>query len=324
MKQTKYTVLAVVFILLFSFCSKQKRPQDETKKKAPVIKKVPKKVNRIILEINDAVYRESDLKSYMTLHLKSFSELKRNSKIQSYIFEKFIIQKMILYKAGLDKYGFDETLLKSKVRSRIGDIKKEEIQEYLNEEKVKHYIESVLYRDISVTDREISRYYMDNKDKYRKKSEVHLFEIMLNDRKKANEIRAILNTAPGRFSEFARKESVSKVAKEDGSLGFIEIDTLPESFRKFIRSVPINKVTPVVELLYGNINGKNVFTYHIFKVTKRKRKRLLFLSKVKESIRSELILQKKETRYEGFIRDLNNSLRMKIKLENLFFKYKKT
>jgi parvulin-like peptidyl-prolyl isomerase len=213
--------------------------------------------------------------------------------------------------------------LKSKIGNLFTNKSETEKNELLYVEKVNEYVNNTLYKNLEVNEHEIRKYYYDNKDKYRRNAEVLLYEIMLNDKKRANEIRAILNTKPYKFSEFAKKESVSKIAKPDGSLGYIEVDALPETFRKFIKSARLNKVTPVVQLLYGNIKGKKIYTYHIFKVVKRKRKRLLFFSKVKDSIKEELLLQKKDDIYRNFIKKLSNKIKVKVITDNLFFKYKK-
>ncbi len=323
MKQKIYLSILLFIFILFTFCNKSANKNDIEQNKTEVSKKVPeKKVNKVILEINENKYYETDFKTFLDLNSRSFSELKNRDTIYSYILKKYIIQKILLYKANIDKFDFDNNKLLSGIKSNLNFPEKDR-KELLDIEKTKIYLNETLYTKIAVKEKEIRKYYMSNKDKYRRKAEAHLYEIMVKDKNKANEIRAILNTEPHKFSEIAKKESESKMAKEDGSHGFIEIDSFPETFRKFIKSVSLNKVTPVVELLYGEINGKKVYTYHIFKVTKRKRERLLFQSKVRDSIEKELIQHKKEQIYQEFLKDLSNSFKITIRTKNLFFKYKK-
>ncbi len=315
----------LLFILIFlSFCGKQKEQQQKDTIKQPEVKKkiIKKKTNKIVLVIDDQKYLENDFKSFLKLHSKSFSDIKLRDRIYSYIFEKYVIQRMLLHKTKMDNFEFSKEELIKSIKSKFNS-NQDDITELLNAEIINTYIDSTIYNSIKIKERDIRKYYnKDNNKKYRRKAEVHLFEIMLNDKKKANEIRAILNTKPYKFSEIAEKESKSKIAKENGSLGFIDPDNLPESFKKFIKSVPLNKVTPVVEFLYGEVNGKKVYTYHIFKVTQKKRGgRLLYYTKVKKSIKKELILQKKQELYNELIESLSSTLDIKIITKNLSFKY---
>ncbi len=312
----------LILLLLLSFCNKPKEQKKIAIKKPKVKEKViKKKKNKVVLVINGKKYHENDFKSFIKLNYKSFSDIKLRDRIYSYIFEKYVIQRMLLHKSKMDNFEYNKEQLLENIKSKFNS-NQDDINELLNAEIINSYINSKVYNNIKIKEKDIRKHYnKDNNKKYRRKAEVHLFEIMLNDKKKANEIRAILNTKPYKFSEIAKTESKSKIAKENGSLGFINPDNLPESFKKFIKSVPLNKVTPVVEFLYGEVNGKKVYTYHIFKVTKRKKERLLFYSKVKKSIKKELISQKKQELYNELIESLSSTLDIKIITENLSFKY---
>jgi len=321
MKKFYNFITLYVILIMFLSCGKSEEKTVKIEKKNLPEKKIIEKSHKIILKIDNEIFFEKDFKNYLKLHFKTYSNLKNRNMLYSYMFEQFIIQKMILLTAKHENYPFDLQKLKSKIDSMFTNKSEIEKKELLNVELVNEYIDKKLYKKIGIKENEIRKYYNDNKDKYRRNAEVLLYEIKLNDKKRANEIRAILNTKPYRFSEFAKNESISKIAKPDGSLGYIEVDALPESFRKFIKSARLNKVTPVVQLLYGNIKGKKIYTYHIFKIVKRKKKRLLFFSRVKDSIKKELILQKKDEVYRNFIKELNKKLKIKVITDNLFFKY---
>jgi len=315
-----YFIIFSVFTILL-FCGKTTKQNTVNDSKNVKKKVAPKIHNNLILTIDDSKYYENDFKKFLHLHFKSFSNLKRRDTIYSYMLEKFIIQKMILHKAEIDNFKFDSELILKSVEARMNDALAKNKDELLNTEKAKTYIATLLYSKIKIKNREVKSYYAKHRNKYKKRAEVLLYEIMLNNKKKANEIRGILNTMPKRFSEIAKKESVSKISKDDGSLGYIEVDSLPVSFKRFITSTPLNKITPVIELLYGEINGVKKYTYHIFKVVKKKRARVLFYSKVKESIKKELRTQKEMKMYKTFIDKLSNTFKINVITKNLFFTY---
>ena len=321
MKQIiNYFMIFSVFAVLL-FCDNPTK-QNTVNDSKNLQKKITKKNhNNLILTIDDSKYYENDFKKFLHLHFKSFSSLKKRNTMYSYMLEKFIIQKMILHKAKVDNFKFDSVLILKDIDTRINGTLAKDKEELLNTEKTKIYINTLLYSKIKIKEKEIKNYYAKNRNKYKKRAEVLLYEIMLNDKKKANEIRGILNTMPKRFSEIAKKESVSKVSKDDGSLGYIEVESLPVSFKKFITSIPLNKITPVIELLYGEINGTKKYTYHIFKVVKKRRERALFYSKVRESIKKELITQKEMKMYKIFINKLSNTFKINVITKNLFFTY---
>jgi parvulin-like peptidyl-prolyl isomerase len=77
-------------------------------------------------------------------------------------------------------------------------------------------------------------------------------------------------------------------------------------------SLKINEISPVVESPYG---------FHIFKITKRKSKRTLYLSAVREEIRKKILSEKMRTAFEVFLNNLKQNTQITIIHQNLFFNY---
>ena len=141
-----------------------------------------------------------------------------------------------------------------------------------------------------------------------------LYQILVKEKEKAIKIRGILKNSPQKFEEIALKDSVSHESKNNGLMGYFEKGELPEEMEKVVFSLRINEISPVVESPYG---------YHIFKIKRRRRKRLLFLSKVKPQIENKLLSEKLRTTYQDFLETLNTKLNIDIKYEKLFFEYKR-
>jgi parvulin-like peptidyl-prolyl isomerase len=134
----------------------------------------------------------------------------------------------------------------------------------------------------------------------------------VKDKEKAYEIRQTLLKAPKRFAEIAKKESLSMEAKNGGLMGYFEKGTLPKDMEDVVFALKLNVISPVVESAYG---------YHIFKVTKIKKERTLFLDRAKNEIKNKLLSDKLRWVYKNFLARLKKELDIKVKNRSLFFTY---
>jgi parvulin-like peptidyl-prolyl isomerase len=96
-------------------------------------------------------------------------------------------------------------------------------------------------------------------------------------------------------------------------MGHFEMGTLPKEMEDVVFSLRINEISPPFESPYG---------YHIFKVTSRKKKRMLFYSAVKEDIKKNLLAEKLRTAYQDFLEQLKSEYKIRIFYHNLFFSYR--
>ena len=87
---------------------------------------------------------------------------------------------------------------------------------------------------------------------------------------------------------------------------------LPKEMENVVFSLKINEISPVVESPYG---------FHIFKITKRRNKRTLYLSAVREDIRKKILSEKMRTAFEVFLNNLKQNAQITIFHQNLFFNY---
>jgi parvulin-like peptidyl-prolyl isomerase len=177
---------------------------------------------------------------------------------------------------------------------------------------IQKYLYFTLYNHISVSDNEIRLYYNKNKSEFVKNDEVLLHQIFVKDKDKSTQIRGTLKNFPGRFAETARNQSEAPEAEKNGIMGYYERGTLPQEMENVVFSLKINEISPVVESPYG---------FHIFKVTKRKTKRTMYLSAVRDEIKKKILADKMRTAFNGFLDNLRANTRIKIEYQNLFFEY---
>jgi parvulin-like peptidyl-prolyl isomerase len=163
-----------------------------------------------------------------------------------------------------------------------------------------------------VTEKEIRDYYNRHIDDFRKRPEVLLYQILLKDKETALKVRGILDNNPRKFEELAKKESISGEAQKGGHMGYFEEGTLPKDMEQVVFSLSPQTISPVVESTYG---------FHIFKVTQKKKGRLLYLEKVRPEIKQKLMSEKLRKAYRVFLEEAAQDLSVSIKHQNLYFEY---
>jgi parvulin-like peptidyl-prolyl isomerase len=139
-----------------------------------------------------------------------------------------------------------------------------------------------------------------------------LYQILVKDRETALKIRGELKNFPQKFEEMAKKHSISMEASKGGLMGYFEKGTLPKDMEDVVFSLPLNTISPVVESSYG---------FHIFKITQKKRERLLYLNKVKSEIKNNLLSNKLREAYREFLNQARERLKIKINYKELYFQY---
>jgi parvulin-like peptidyl-prolyl isomerase len=137
----------------------------------------------------------------------------------------------------------------------------------------------------------------------------------VKEKVKAMEIQRLLKNNPSQFDVISKNESISLKANENGLLGYFEKGTLPKEMEDVVFSLRINEISPIVESPYG---------YHIFKITRKKKERLLYLKNVKPSIKNKLLSSKLREAYTNHLEELKKVLKININYKELFFEYKNT
>lgn len=267
---------------------------------------------KIILTINNKNITNKDLKNFIKSHYPETSDIENNAKLTSRVFDTFIEQQVILYIVNQENIQVDQTEVSNYLNSK--HLPADEVNEpsVINGVKAQKYLYFKIYKHIKVTDEEIRRHYNANLATFRKALEVLLHQILVKDKDKAYEIRKRLTNTPQKFKEIAKKESISREASNGGEMGYFEKGVLPKDMEDVVFSLKINTISPVVESPYG---------YHIFKVTHKKKERLLYLKKVEAEIRNKILSDKLRRAYEDLVSRLKKQLNIEVKYNQLYFSY---
>jgi peptidyl-prolyl cis-trans isomerase C len=95
----------------------------------------------------------------------------------------------------------------------------------------------------------------------------------------------------------AREYSITPEAENGGNLGWIGQGELEENIEDIIFSLPPGKRSDIVETPYG---------YHIFEVLSLREEGFQELSEVMNEIESKLVLEKRESFYRIWIKELRD------------------
>ena len=295
-------------MVLNSSCSKDSSEnQDANSAKTNSIRIDPILL-KVILTIDGIKYTNQDFERYYQIQYSNLnlSSLKENIIIQ--IFKKFVNRKLILHKINLDKMQVSRTELKSFLKNF--EISPESSSLVLeNNFKIQKYLSLYVYNNVTVNEKEILGHYSQNRREYRKKAEILLHQIKVNNMEKAIQIRKILLKNPEKFGEIAQKDSTSLDAVNLGRMGYFELGVLPKEIENQVFSLRLKAISPIVETPYG---------YHIFKITKKRGKRLVPLSLVKDKIKDLLMSAKLQLSYNNFIDKLKNSFNLTSFYKNLY------
>ncbi len=307
----KLKLILIIFIVLLCFhCGKD---TSETKKTSgPGTSMETTGDDNIILTIDNEKFTNKQLKEYIISRYPDFSFKEINARLASRIFDMFIEHKTVIHGVEQANIKMDQAEIANYLKETTLPPDLESNPWMKESAKAQKYLYFKLYKDIDVSDAEIRQYYDQHIDDYRKSTEVFLFQIVVNNKAKAYEIREILSKSPEKFEELAKTNSISFEAKDGGSMGYFEKGTLPKDMEDVVFALELNTISPVLDSPYG---------FHIFKVTKIKKEGLLFLEAVKNQIKNKLLSEKLGAAYEDFLTGLKEELNINAKYQSLFFPY---
>ncbi len=290
-------------------CSKQR--QDPSASGQPV----PPADSRVVLRIGTTSFSNEDLKNYLKATYADLSGSDSHPQLLSRLFDLFVERQLILAKAQAEGMTVPASEVDASVQGL--DLKGAAIDPRQLRESVlaQKFIDQRVYSGITVTDAEVSRYYRDHMEEYRKGDEITLAQIVFDrqHKEKAFAVRGELKVAPERFNQLAKQAPASPDRTAEGEMGSFERGALPKEVEDVVFSLNPGEISPVVETPFG---------YHIFKVTKRKRQRLLALSTVMAGIRDRLQSEKMTRALTDFVAELKTELLPEVSTQNLFFSYK--
>ncbi len=309
-KNLLYIFMVAAFFVRCDNASTQK-PADKTADRAAAVE------NKVVLAIASLSRTNRDLKNFIGLHYADILDQKNNDKMLSRLFDVFCEQQILLFKAGQSNIQVSEGevadyMKQIQTRQRDLVIARPEI---LNVLKVQKYLLENVYKDIAVSEGDVTQFYEAHLNDFRRSEEIELFQIMAKDREKLLEIRQELLKQPARFAEIARRDSISPEAAKGGAMGFFEKGMLPQEMEDVVFSLKVNEISPLVESPYG---------FHLFKITQRRKARMLALAAVKDEIRNKMLSSRLAAAYQDFLSGLKTEVAMQTNYGNLYFTYIKS
>lgn len=267
---------------------------------------------KIVLQINDATFSNKNFKMFLKAQYPDIADQKNAGHLLSRIFDLFVEHRVILYQAEAEQISLNENE-RDEYLQKLNMSTENISGKFINESiKVQKYLYFVAYDNIEVSEAEVRKYYQDHLDEFRKKEELEVYQILVKNREKAIELRGALLNSPGKFEEMARSESLSPEAKKNGLMGYFEKGMLPKEMEDVVFSLRINEISPIVESPYG---------FHIFKVKRKKRERLLYFENVKDDINDKLLSEKIRLARQELLDTLKKQLTITLIQQNLYFKY---
>ncbi|HSQ35481.1 MAG TPA: peptidylprolyl isomerase [Candidatus Binatia bacterium] len=307
-------MLTILIVAVFFVHCDNSSAEKQAKKAADLATAVE---NQAVLVIGSISRTNRDLKSFFKLHYADIIAQKDNDKMLSRLFDVFCEQQILLFKAQQDNIQVSDLevddYLKG-IQARRRDLVVDRA-ETLNVLKIQKYLLGNVYKDIAVSDAEVTQFYESHLDDFRRSEEIELFQIMAKEREKLLEIRQQLLGQPARFEEIARRDSISPEAANGGAMGFFEKGMLPQEMEGVVFSLKVNEISPLVESPYG---------FHLFKVTQKRKARMLALAAVKDEIRNKMLSARLAAAYQDFLTALKAAVPLQVNHGNLYFPYIKS
>ena len=221
-----------------------------------------------------------------------------------------VVEKSLIMEYGKEK-GI--TVTDRELESAIREIKRDYPEEVFQEMRLQRYIDfnewkDELTRDLlikkiitiassnmsPITFSETKAYFDARQEEFWRPQTVQLRQIVTRSREDAEKILERL--AEGHdMGELAKKYSITPESGDGGILGWIEKGELEEPMEEVIFSLPAGKISDILKTPYG---------YHIFEVLASRPGGSKELPEVMTEIESELILQKRESFYGKWIKEL--------------------
>jgi len=265
-------------------------------------------LNPVVGKAGDYVIREADLDRILsTQPLDTQNILKSNIEQRSNFIRQILLTKATSSKAR--KEGFDK---KPEIRELLSTL----IDNYLAQE----YLNKVVMTNVSVTDEELKKYYIEHEKDFQIPVAVkvrHIFisspkdsAIELKEKAKLKVEGILLRIRKGEdFVKLASELSEdSDSAVKGGELGYIsEGKTNSLEFEKAIFALKIGEISNVVETPFG---------FHIIFAEDRKEKRVASFEEAKAYISNFLTEDHKKQNVRDFIEKLTKDVKLEVITEN--------
>ncbi len=317
MKFGKKEFLAIIIAFyivggIFS-CKKANEPlKNKNLPQTTSLKEKAPRIKKIVLIVNGDKFFDTDFIGYLQAIVgENYKELPEEA--LSALFDKFVEETRIyeyLLSLGtiFTQSEFQRYLKDLKVNPKNEDVRRA----FYRKGTIEKYIANFIEKNINITEKDARRYYFKNLKEFYRPAEIRVSQILLTDEKEALKIRDYLSKHPNEFEKIAAEKSVGVEKNKGGDMGYFRKGELPKDIEDVVFSLDQGEISQVVRSPYG---------YHIFKVTRKKRKRLIAFKNVKDYIIMKLKQKQFNQKWNEFMKKVYSNTKVEIFPENLFFKY---
>jgi len=212
-------------------------------------------------------------------------------------------------KEFLDELVVDILLYNEAMKKNLAedtDVKKvfEEAQKKIL---IARLLQDEVEKKITISDEDVSRYYAENKERFRTPESLRASHILVKSEAEANDVLAELKKG-GNFEDLARERSVDPTAKEGGDIGYFTRRQLVPEFEEACFKMEVGETSGVVKTDFG---------YHIIKLTEKREPRVKEREEVQPAIEQALRRLKKKVVFNEFVEKLRERSRITINSELL-------
>ncbi len=315
-------IFVIILALIFTGCGIV-RKNPEVEKNSAVAKVNGEVIVKEEFTRNLQLYRNSYEQQYgKDVWDKDIEGKKLIDVVKEQVIEKMILDRLVLEQAAEQGIEVSREEIEEEIQSIKGYFEGEEkFLEFLNtqnlsEEKLKEQVKKdlIIYRykekiveDVTVSEEDIKNYY-DNNIKEFKEDQVKASHILLDTEEDAQEVLEKIENGED-FSKLAEEYSVDPNAKSTkGDLGYFGYGQMVQPFEEAAFALEVGEVSDIVKTQFG---------YHIIKVFDKKIVDPTPFSEVKESIRSRLVYNAREMKYNEHLNKLREEADVEIYKKNL-------
>lgn len=277
---------------------------------------------RIVLRVEDAVYRESDFEKYVRAQAGEDYDTLEVSAL-SLLFDKFVEEKVLLQAARGQNITLTEEEKLDFLDKISGEAWTEEEKEALlgtdsgplyEKMLIDKYI-YLLVKDLTIDAGDIRQYYELHRRDFILPERFEVSQILLPAEAKAVEVlEKVRYASEGEYRQVAREESIGPEAPMGGKMGVFQMGQLPFELERAIFSLREGELSPIVESSYG---------YHIFRLDRKYEAEWISFEEATPSIRLKIIDQKAEEAVTAHVRELQGKLGWNANPLNLPFPYQR-
>lgn len=239
------------------------------------------KDNKVLATINGKEITENDIE----MHIKQLPVGSREYYYSSSLGKKRLLEEKVCIEL-LYNYAKDNELEKN--------------EQYLNQlERLKKELLAKVATDkvldaVNIDENDLKEHYFLNKENYKTAQTVTARHILLDSKKKADEVKAKIDEGMS-FEDAAKEYSLCSTAQDGGNLGTFPMGTMVPELEKAAFDLKIGEVSNPVKSYYG---------YHIVKVEKKGGGEVRPFEQVRNIIKEKVVKEKKDIKYDELIKEL--------------------